>query len=79
MEHWLLAKGLEPPETGATGERQEQAGSEHLDSHFLSPEVREWGGNTGQGMIISTEAGPLVVPWNLADPTGCSWIQLRGR
>lgn len=73
VDHGTLvnAKG-----SGAAPDKQEQAGSEHLSSHFLSPEVREWGGNT---RIVRIEAGPLGVPWDLADATGSGWSMLKGR
>lgn len=76
VDHGTLvtAKG-----SGAAPDKQEQAGSEHLSSHFLSPEFREWGGNTRQGMIVRIEAGPLGVPWDLADATGSGWRVLKGR
>lgn len=31
------------------------------------------GGDIGQQMIIRIKAGPLVVSWDLADPTGSDW------
>lgn len=66
---------------GAAQDRQEQAGSDHLDSHFLRPEVRGRGGNIGRHMRIRIEAGPLLGSWDLADPTGSgwSWSLLRDR
>lgn len=65
--------------SGTAPGRQEQAGNEHLESHFLSPEIREWGGNARQGMTVRIEAGPLGVPWDLAGATGSDWSMLKGR